>query len=287
MVNAIEVSNLCKEYTDFKLDHVSFNVTQGSIMGFIGENGAGKSTTIKSMLNLVKKDSGSVKLMGLDGVEDQMAIRKQIGVVFDETYFQVNLNASQIQMIFSKLYDNWSNELYKQYLKQFELPIDKKIKDYSKGMKAKLNIAVALSHSPKLLILDEATSGLDPVVRDEVLEVFYDYVRKKENTILMSTHITTDLDKIADDITFIHKGNIIFSKSKEELLSNTAIMKCNEEAFSELDKSYVSRYRKEPGYIEVLIDRKAEFVQKYNAYSLENASIEGVMLLNIKGQKDA
>ena len=196
--NAIEIQNLTKKYDGFTLDNISFNVPKGSIMGFIGQNGAGKTTTIKLLLNLIRKDSGTIKMLGLDNAENEAKIKEQIAAVFDELPFHDSLNAKHLSVILSDIYEKWDKNTYYEYLDRFSLPRKKKIGEFSKGMKMKLQIAAALSHNAKLLIMDEATTGLDPVVRNEILDIFLEYLQDESNSILLSSHITTDLEKIAD-----------------------------------------------------------------------------------------
>jgi len=285
MNDALVIDKLCKNYTGFQLQDVSFSVPEGSIMGFIGENGAGKSTTIKAMLHLIRRDGGQVQMMGLDSIRDELEIKKQIGVVFDEANFHPTLTPAAIDKIMGKIFSNWDGALYAQYLRRFELPGQKIVKEYSKGMKTKLAIAAALAHHPRLLILDEATSGLDPVVRDEVLDIFYEFVRDGRNAILMSSHITTDLDKVADYVTFIHQGRVVLTEKKERLLSGAGIARCRQEEWSALDRRYVARYRKEPGgAMELLLFDREAFRRQYPQMEVKDANIEEIMLCHIKGE---
>ncbi|WP_286947685.1 ABC transporter ATP-binding protein, partial [Acetobacterium sp. UBA5834] len=219
MTNAIEIKNLNKNYQDFQLKDVSFKVPRGSIVGFIGENGAGKTTTIKAILNLIKRDGGTIEMLGMDNLKDEKKIKASVGVVMDGCNFHDNLKTGDISKMLASIYKNWNQKLYQQYLKKFKLPENKIIKEFSRGMKMKLQIAVALSHEPELLILDEATSGLDPIVREEILDVFMEFIQDEEHAILISSHITSDLDKIADYIVFIHQGEILLDEEKETLLS--------------------------------------------------------------------
>ena len=212
-MNAIlQVENLTKQYADFKLDHVSFSVPKGTIMGLIGENGAGKSTTINAILDLIHKDDGTVTFWGQE-LSSTKQIKEDVGVVFDGINFYETLTPAKVGKIAGAAYKQWDGHLFQDYLKRFQLPADKEIKSLSKGMKMKLCIAVALSHNPKLLILDEATSGLDPVMRDDILDVFLEFVQDENHSILMSSHITTDLEKVADYITFIRQGKVLGSRS--------------------------------------------------------------------------
>lgn len=248
-------------------------------MGFVGENGAGKTTTIKCLLNLLQKDRGEVKLLGLDYVEHDTAIKEQIGVVFDDLYVPETLNATQINHILEKIFANWDEAYYVELLKRFKIPIKKPIKQLSRGMRMKLSIAMALAHHPKLLILDEPTSGLDPIVRDEILDLFMEFMQDEDNSILFSTHITSDLEKIADYITFIHEGEIVFSKNKDELLYDYGIWKGTVEQSKELPEHAKVRMRKNAFGIEILVNRK----EVNNAFHLDKPSIEDIMLFFVKG----
>lgn len=214
--NAIEVVGLTKRYDGFLLDHVSFCVPKGTVMGFIGQNGAGKTTTIKALLNIIRTDGGMVKLFGMDYGAHEAQIKEQLAVVFDELPFHEAFSAEQLSIMLGGIYKNWNAEQYFGYLKRFALPRKKKMKTFSKGMKMKLQIAVALSHGAKLLILDEATAGLDPIVRNEILLLFEEYMQDKNNSILLSSHITSDIEKIADGVTLIDRGKILFSGGKDE-----------------------------------------------------------------------
>lgn len=244
-MNAIlQVENLTKQYADFKLDHVSFSVPKGTIMGLIGENGAGKSTTINAILDLIHKDDGTVTFWGQE-LSSTKQIKEDVGVVFDGINFYETLTPAKVGKIAGAAYKQWDGHLFQDYLKRFQLPADKEIKSLSKGMKMKLCIAVALSHNPKLLILDEATSGLDPVMRDDILDVFLEFVQDENHSILMSSHITTDLEKVADYITFIHQGKVLFCKTKDELRYNYGIIRCGAALFDQLDKAEILAYRKD------------------------------------------
>lgn len=283
MKNSLEISNLTKQYDGFCLDHININVKQGSIMGFIGENGAGKSTTIKSIINLVHPDEGNIEILGMHIKDNEIQIKEQIGVVFDECHFHESLRAGDINIFMSKIYSNWDEKVYYDYLKRFKLPVKKIIKEYSRGMKMKLSIAVALSHNPKLLLLDEATSGLDPVIRNEILDVFYDFIQDEEHSILMSSHITGDLEHIADYITFIHEGKIVFSDSKDNILENYAIIRCSKADFSTIDFSDIVGQRTNSYSYEILIDKKDEAKKKYKNLVIDPASLEDIMLFYGKG----
>lgn len=281
----LKVENLSKKYNGFALKNISFNLPKGSIMGLVGENGAGKTTTIKLILNLVKKDGGNINIFNLDNIEDEQKIKENIGVVFDNSYFHDNLMPKDISKIMNNIYSNWEDDIFLDYLRIFKLPKDKEVKEFSKGMKMKLSIAVALSHNPQLLILDEPTSGLDPIVRSEILDIFLDYIQDEEKSILFSTHITSDLDKIADYITFIHDGEIILSESKEELISNYGIIKCGKNDFQRIAKEDIIGYRKNQFSYEVLLKDKSKNSIKYKDFIIDSANLEDIMLFYIRSEK--
>lgn len=279
----LQVDDLTKQYPGFTLDHISFSVPRGTIVGLIGENGAGKSTTLKAILDLIQKDDGRVRLFGQELTEDRKDIKEDVGVVFDGIHFHETLTPQKIEKISRAAYKQWDSQVYQSYLKQFALPADKEIKTFSKGMKMKLSIAVALSHDPKLLILDEATSGLDPVMRDDILDVFLDFVQDENHSILMSSHITTDLEKIADYITFIHNGKIIFEKSKDELIYNYGIIRCSSSQFEKLDKEDILACRKRDYQWDVLVSHKEKAARKYKDFVIDHAAIDDILLLYVKG----
>lgn len=278
----LTIKNLSKNYTDFSLKHINFELPKGTIMGFIGENGAGKTTTIKAILNLIHSD-GEITIFGKDHVRDEKAIKQDIGVVFDESYFHDNLRIKDIDKIMANMHQNWDSPLFYKYCSTFGLPSDKRVKQFSKGMKMKLSIAAALSHHPKLLIMDEATSGLDPVVRDEILDIFLDFIQDEEHSILFSSHITSDIEKIADYVTFIHQGEIIFSQSKDELLMDSAIMKIGEHDFHEMDETDILSYRKNAFGYEVLVSNREKMKLKYPKAVFDPARLEDIMLFYVRG----
>lgn len=285
MENILEVNNLCKNYPSFQLKNVSFTVPSGSIVGFIGENGAGKTTTIKLILNEIRRDAGSVKIFGMDNIKDECKIKEQIGVVFDESYFHSEFKADDIAKILKRIYKSWDDALYDDYLRRFRIPKDKIIKEYSKGMKMKLSIASALAHRPRLLILDEATSGLDPIVRSEILDIFLDFIQDESHAILFSSHITGDLEKVADYITFIHEGNVVFERSKDDLIYLCGIVKCGEADFKKLDKTELVRWRKNECGYEAVVENREEFKRKHPGLVVDTAAIDEIMLLYVKGEK--
>lgn len=278
----LQVENLTKQYPDFTLDHVSFSVPKGTIMGLIGENGAGKSTTINAILDLINKDDGTVAFWGQE-LSSSKQLKENIGVVFGGINFYETLTPTKVGKISSAAYKQWDEHLYKEYLKRFQLPVDKEIKMLSKGMKMKLCIAVALSHKPKLLILDEATSGLDPVMRDDILDIFLEFVQDANHSIMMSSHISTDLEKVADYITFIHQGKVIFSKRKDELRYHYGIIRCGAAVFDQIDKKDVLAYRKEDYQWNVLVADKEKAKRKYKNAVVDDATIDDILLLYVKG----
>lgn len=281
-MNAIEVNNLTKSYGDFTLDNISFTLPAGTIMGLVGENGAGKSTTIKLIMDAAKADSGNISVMGTSNQsKDFTELKQDIGVVLDEAYFPEVLNAKNINKIMKSTYQNWSEDIYFGYIDRFNLPLDKKFKDYSRGMKMKLSIAVALSHNPKLLILDEATSGLDPMVRDEILDVFNDFTRDENHSILLSSHIVSDLQKICDYICFIHKGKLIMSEEKDVILNKYAILKLSAADFESVPtEAIISKKKNSFGY-EALV-KKDEI---NSALKTEITTLEDIILFMAKEGK--
>ena len=280
----LEVKDLTKQYDGFTLDHVSFTVPGGCIMGLIGENGAGKSTTIKAILDLIHKDEGKVTFWGKD-LAQAPEMKEDIGVVFDGISFYETLTPARVGRILSEAYKNWDDNLYKEYLRRFSLPVDKEIKGLSKGMKAKLSIAAALGHRPKFLILDEATSGLDPVMRDDMLDVFLEFVQDEEHSILMSSHITTDLEKVADYITFIHQGQMMFCKSKDELRYCYGVVRCGAAVFGQMDSADVLAWRKEAYQWDVLVPDKEKARRLYKNAVVDDATIDDILLLYVKGER--
>lgn len=282
--NILEIRELSKDYGDFVLDKISFSLPRGVIMGLIGENGAGKSTTINCILNEIQKSSGTIRIFGKDHSTDEIEIKDKLGVVFDENHFPDIFTPEEIGKFMSGIYSAWEWQLYHQFLEKFELPKDKKIKDFSKGMKVKLAFAVALSHNAELLILDEATSGLDPIIRDDVLDMLIDFVQDESHSVLVSSHITSDLEKVADYITFIHKGKLIFTQDKDTLIDNFGIISCGAAVFDTINKSEVIAYRKEDYQFKVLVYNRTKAAKQYPNAIVSPATIEEIMLFYIKGE---
>ncbi len=254
-MNALEIKNLTKHYGDFTLDNLNLTLPSGCIMGLIGENGAGKSTTIKLILDMISRDEGTITLLGRDNREDLTLTKQDIGVVLDEVGIPACLSAVQVGKVMARTFTRWDKELYADYLKKLNLPEKRPFKEYSKGMKMKLGIAVALSHHPKLLILDEATSGLDPVVRDEVVEMFSEFTRDEDHAVLISSHIVSDLEKICDYIAFLHQGKLMLCEEKDRLLEEYGLIHCSREQLSELDQAAVKGVKTSPYGVEALVRR--------------------------------
>lgn len=283
--NAIQIRGLTKKYDGFTLNGVSFDVPKGTIMGFIGQNGAGKTTTIKSILHIIELDAGDVKIMGMDYIKEEYKAKENIAVVFDEIPFHDMLTANDLAKIFKGLYDNWNSETFFNYMDRFQLPRKKKISKFSKGMKMKLQIATALSHEAKLLIMDEATTGLDPVVRNEMLDVFREYIQDEEHSILMSSHITSDLEKIADGVTFIDKGKILLSGNKDEILECHGVIKCTREDFKNIDRDdYISARVNDFG-AEIMVTDREKAKRKYSGLLIEGTSLDEIMLFYVNREK--
>lgn len=253
-MNSIEIKNLSKQYKDFFLDNVGFTLPSGCILGLVGENGAGKSTTIKLMLDMINKSGGEIRLLGQDY---RKCSKEDIGVVMEENGFPEFLSAKEMNGIFKRVYNNWSESDYFGYLQKFELPENKRIKEFSRGMKMKLYISAALSHGAKLLILDEATSGIDPVVRDEILEIFYDFTRDENHSILISSHIVSDLEKLCDYIAFMHKGRLVLFEEKDKLLNDYCIVQCGGNELKGIEKSAVLGRRETPYGTNAVIKKSA------------------------------
>ncbi len=279
-MNALEVKNLTKEFKGFKLDNLSFTLPSGCILGLIGENGAGKSTTIKLILDILHKDSGTIKILGKDNTDDINLTKEDVGVVMDDVGMPSCFNTKQIGKIMQLTYKNWDMNEYEHILEKFSLPKNKEFKDFSRGMKMKLGIAIAMSHNSKLLLLDEATSGLDPVVRDEVLDMLYDFTRDENHSILMSSHIVSDLEKLCDYIAFLHKGKMLLFEEKDRLLDEYCIAHCTKDELSKFESKDL-KYKKETPYgVEVIIKRDIASSEM----AISPISIEELFVFMAKGE---
>lgn len=285
MVNAIEIKGLNKSYKDFMLKDICLSVPKGSVMGLIGENGAGKSTLINSILNVAECGYQEMNIFGKDIREHEKELKEDIAVILDGTYYNLEFTPAFIGKILSRVYQKWNMDLYYDYLERFHIPLKKKLKTFSRGMKMKLEFAIAFSHDTKLLILDEATSGLDPVFREEILELLRTYTEEDDHTILMSSHITSDLDKIADYIAYIHNGELLFVKTYDDVHENYGIINCNKETFEALNKDDIVSYRKETYSYKVMVKNRLELQKAIKDLEVEKVSIEDVMLYYAKGEK--
>lgn len=283
--NAIEIKGLTKKYDGFTLDDITFDVPKGSVMGFIGQNGAGKTTTIKAIFNIISRDAGTIKVLGLDNIENEYEIKEDVAAVFDELPFHEDFNAKQISIVLSNVFKNWDNEKFKELLTRFALPEKKKIKQFSKGMKMKLQIATALSHDAKLLIMDEATTGLDPVVRNEILDIFREYLQDGERSILMSSHITSDLEKIADCVTFIDKGKILLSGYKDDILDTHGLLKCSKADYENIDKEDIVSARITDFGVDAMVSDREMCNKKYSGAVIDKTTLEEIMLFYVNRDK--
>ena len=280
MNNAIEIRNLSKRYPGFTLDGVSFDLPEGGVLGLVGENGAGKSTIINLLMNAVRRDSGEVRVLGCDPMDPGFMLTKQdVGVVLDEAHFPELLTALDVGKMMKSCYTRWNDTLYRDYLARFDLPEKKSFKDYSRGMRMKLAIAVALSHGARLLILDEATGGLDPMARDEMLEILNDFTREEDHSILISSHIVSDLEKICDSIAFVHKGRLLFCEEKDRLMEEYALLKLTKSDFEAVPPEAVVSVRENPYGVEVLVRRALV----NEALTPERATLEEIILFFVKG----
>ena len=283
--NAIEIKNLTKRYDGFTLDNISFSVPKGSIMGFIGQNGAGKSTTINTILNIIKADSGEIRVFGKDTRTADVQIKQDIAAVFDELPFHEQLNAKALDKILRRVFKRWNSEVFFGYLERFQLPVKKKFGQFSKGMKMKLQIAAALSHDAKLLIMDEATTGLDPVVRNEILDIFLEFLQNEEHSILMSSHITSDLEKIADSVTFIDKGRLLLTGYKDDILESHGVIKCSKEDYENIGEGDIISARISDFGVEAMVSDKKAVSRKYSGLVIDPTTLEEIMLFYVNREK--
>ena len=283
-MNNLEIINLNKKYSDFHLNKINLTVPKGKIIGFIGLNGSGKTTTIKAILNLISWDKGQIKIFNKKNTNLTKEDKEKIGIVLDDSFFAPMLNAKDINKIMQNFYHKWDAKLYFNYLKDFKIPLNRSLKDFSSGMKMKIKIICAISHNPKILILDEPTSGLDPVFRYDILELFAKFVSNNENSVLMTSHITSDLEHIADEIVFIHEGKIILDVDKQEVTEKYGLI--------ELKKSDITKIKREDYFKSLeykdefllLVQDKQEFTKKYPKILTRKPSLEEIMLLYIKGE---
>lgn len=282
--NALELRHVSRSFGEFALRDINLTLPQGCILGLIGENGAGKSTTIRLIMNALRRDAGEIFVLGQDNTAPGFhQLKEDVGVVLDEAYFPEVLTARQVGTVMKNTYHHWNDAVFSDYLRRFDLPLNRQFKDFSRGMKMKLAIAVALSHQPRLLILDEATSGLDPIVRDEILDLFAEFTREENHSILISSHILSDLEKICDYIAFLHKGALLFCEEKDRLLETYGVVACTEAQLRDLPENAVVGVEHSAYGTRALV-RRAE-VSK--ALPVERASVEDIILFQVKGEKQA
>ena len=280
---ALTVRGLCKAYPRFRLEDVSLNVPRGTVVGLIGENGAGKSTLISAALGLVKRDAGAVSVLGKETLDAETL--GQVGVVFDGNNFPDVLSPAKLGRVFRRIYPSWDEPGYAALLERLGVPPDQKLSEMSKGTRTKLSIVTALSHGSRLLVLDEPTSGLDPVVRDDILDLLWDFVQDEQNAVLISSHITSDLEKVADYIVFLNQGRVVFEKPKDELRYQYGVLRCGEAQFKRLDSSEILVYRKEPCQIDVLVADKEAARRRHPDMVVDDATIDDILLLYVKGER--
>ena len=283
--NVIELKNVVKDYGDFKLDHISFAVPEGSVCGFIGQNGAGKTTTINLILDIINRDEGDISLFGKPVDQDHAYVREDVGVVFDEMGFHEFMTAKDINIMMKNIYKNWDEVAFFDYLKRFSLPSKKKCGAFSRGMRMKLQIAAAMSHKAKLLIMDEPTSGLDPIVRNEMIGIFRDFVVEEDHTILLSSHITGDLEKIADEVVFIDGGKIVLSGNKDEILEKHGILKCKKEEASKVSEALIVGVEEEAYSTSILVNDRHAAAKLYPDMVIEEAALEDIMIYYVNAKK--
>lgn len=287
MENILEVKNLNKNYKGFSLKDLNFKLERGYIMGFIGQNGAGKTTTIKLIMNLIRKNSGEIRIFGLDNIKNEKDIKQKIGFVYDETYCYEDLSLVDMKNIIARFYKEWDDNTFNRYMSDFNLPKDKKIKELSKGMKIKYSLAIALSHKAELIVMDEPTSGLDPVFRSELLEILSSIIQDENKSVFFSTHITTDLEKVADYITFINNGKIVFSDSKDSILQKYKIVKGDNSLIdADTKKEFIGVRQNSFGF-----DALTEDVPKIQTIFgdevlFERASLEDIMVYTVRGNRN-
>lgn len=281
-MNAIEMKHVSKTYGSFAIKDLNLTLPEGCIMGLVGENGAGKSTTIRLLMHAVLKEEGEIKVLGVDNTSNEfLDVREDVGIVLDEAYFPEVLNGRDVNKIMKRTYKNWEEEVFFRYLEKFNIEGQKMFKDYSRGMKMKLAIAVALSHKARLLILDEATSGLDPIVRDEILDIFNEFTREENHSVLISSHILSDLEKICDYVAFLHKGKLVLHEEKDRLQELYGILRLGKKEAENIPKEAIVGMRENGYFKEMLIKRSL----LSGNYDVERAGIEDIILYLAKGER--
>lgn len=281
----LRIDKLTKRYPGFCLDELSLTVPSGAIVGLIGENGAGKTTTIDLVIHAIEKDGGEIRVFGKDNIIYEKELKQSIGMVQDTCNLPLMFTIPDIETVMGRIYTHWDREQFRALTQKFDLPSKQEIWTFSKGMKVKLNFAIALAHHSRLLLLDEATSGLDPVARDEILDLLLGFVQDEGNNVLLSTHITSDLEKIADYVAFLHKGKLLFCKPKDELIYHYGIVHCGAEQFASMDKEDIVAWRRQDYEHQVLVANRAGVAKKYPGYIIDPAALDDIMLLYIKGER--
>ena len=282
-MNALELQGLTKHYKDFTLGPLDLTLPGGTICGLIGENGAGKSTTIRLILDMVQRDGGTVTILGRDSRTASVRSKEEIGVVLDESSFHDALKVKDVDKILSRVYSQWDSALFRDYCRKYSLPDDKTVKAFSRGMKMKLSIAAALSHHPKLLLLDEATGGLDPVVRDELLDEFLNFIQDEEHAILLSSHITSDLEKCADYIVYLHQGKITLQGAKDDLLGSYGRLVCTRADLEYVDPKLLHGTRVSQFSCEALVRDRHAFSVRYPRLTVDPVTLEEIMVFTVRG----
>lgn len=286
MNEILEVRNLAKKYPGFSLSNISFTLENGYIMGFIGPNGAGKTTTIRLIMNLIRRNSGEIKVFGLDNIKDELEVKERVGFVYDENHFYNELSVLEMKKIIAPFYSRWDDSVFKDYLDRFELSPRKKIKDLSRGMKMKFSLVIALSHHADLLLLDEPTSGLDPIFRSELLDILAEIIQDENKSIFLSTHLTADLDKIADYITFINRGELVFCEAKDAIMERYALVKGDNELLDEeLKREFIGINQSKYGFTGLTRDVQRVRQVFGSSVLIEKASLEDIMLYTVRGEQ--
>lgn len=277
-MNAIELRNVYKDFGEFSLKNINLNIPCGYIVGLVGENGSGKSSLIKTILNLVKADKGEVNILGENDLENNREVLGKTGVFLDDFYLPVEFTIIQIENIMKDIYSNWESDRFFDLIERFDLPLDKKIGEFSKGMKVKATLAITLSHNASLLILDEPTSGLDSVIRNELLEIFLDFMQEPNNSILLSSHISSDLEKIADYIAYIEDGEILFVESKDTIIYEYGIIRCKKSQLGEIDLEDIIAYKENSMGYDIIISNKNYARKKYENLTIDDVNIDELIL---------
>ncbi len=281
----LKIEHLKKHYNNFFLD-CSLEIMQGCVTGLIGQNGAGKSTTFKAILGLISIDGGNITILGKDIKDFTTKDKEELGIVLSDSGFSGYLRIKDIIPVLQNMYSKFDKSFFIEQVQRFQLPLDKKIKDFSTGMKAKLKVLIAISHNAKLLILDEPTAGLDVIARDELLEMLREFLEKdEERSILISSHISSDLESLCDDLYMIHDGKIILHEDTDVLLSDYALLKVDEKQYGELDKQFILRSKKEVYGYSCLTNQKQYYMENYPKIAIQKGTIDEVITMMVRGNE--